>query len=205
MVCSLWRTGSTCKRLNTNAQLRKSTCWKNSLRGNNHSLMNVMTCYFRPLDKTPLCDTKSSFKTSFIVATISASFLFSILTPACQLILAIVARYLLLYLTEVFDSFFKHSARWNPTLFHKFKCWFCLLLNCFFLKMKQTNSKVDHWWFGSPQKCQELNLKVYYWKALVWCDFCFSLDDSQLRLMYFSLISCRITSTYWWWRVWILQ
>lgn len=106
VVCSLWRTSSTSKRLNTNAQLRKSTCWKNSLRGNNRSLMNVMTCYFRPLDKTPLCDTKSSFKTSFIVATISASFLFSILTPVCQLIPAIVARYLLLYLTEVFDSFF---------------------------------------------------------------------------------------------------
>lgn len=79
-------------RLNANAQLRNSTCWKNSLRGSTHSLMNVMTCYFTPLDKTLLCCTKSPFKTSFIVAPISASSLLSLLTPACQLIPAFVVR-----------------------------------------------------------------------------------------------------------------
>lgn len=52
----------------------------------------VVTCYCTPLDKTPLCSRKSSFKTSFMLATISASSLLSSLTPAFHLIPAAIAR-----------------------------------------------------------------------------------------------------------------
>lgn len=54
----------------------------------------VMTYYFRPLDRIPLCSRKSSLKTSFMVATISASSLLSFLTPARHLIPPTIARFI---------------------------------------------------------------------------------------------------------------
>lgn len=79
---------------------------------------HVMTCYCTPLDKTPLYSRKSSFKTSFMIATISASSLLSSLTPAFHLIPAVIAR--LISSASTFNwgvwLFSETFSYFNPTL-----------------------------------------------------------------------------------------